>query len=526
MKEKKYSIKMVKFILFTVFILSVLTACNKDNSTNPIEKKDDVFIYGLIGVAPQYDNPDASRYWVYSRVFNHPNYQTLQAELSKDNNVIPLETDHSYSNKYFTEGRLDMSFNPYDKYKLRIWNSENSYTGTITTLPKLEIVKKILTSNQISLEWSDIKADFYNINIYQYGFFDKNYQTKDTAIVINLNELPRSYNKKIYISIDGMKGFDFTQKTGGNIRGCYGYLFGFSSAERIELNGSNMSLSTPSISENKSNSEKIILSLYKNNFFQNKNTSSKIKFNFTYASFYNSSYRQSGYNSFKSVTLISPIDSLKTFEGYIDNMKLESSNWAGFYNILRSNGNVYETYNANLGSRFILNINNKIDTAFVAHPDTFSIVSKFPSSIIPASPFKIKWNIPDNADFFFVDVSWQVYGDSLDKNYFYTTNNNYYNISEIPDSSVSGIISVIAVNGASPMKSLVPNLKKSNGYLYSYRRSHNNIHFANSHLGKQIDAKIKSRNYNARFDNFMISKLSEKYSELKTYHNDLAKWIK
>jgi hypothetical protein len=521
--------KSIKIILLTIIILPfIFCSCSKDEPTGSYQEKPNVFVYGLLGVRPDWANPDSNYFWVYSRVFNNPDYQNVEAELSHGTTIIPLQSDYWDSDKYFTEGRSNFSFKPNEKYGFRMWDSKNTYSGTITTLPPMEITIDTVIANQIILEWTDINADFYDIEFLNYGNFEKHFQVEDNQFTLNISELPLGSASDVYISIAGFKGFSPISNPIGNVEGCYGYLFGFS------MNETNLDFQTMRFSKQISNSsppnlDKLILSFFKYNSALDESTyATDIKFKFTYGSINNSSYSQSGWSDFNSVTIVEPANSINIIEGYINDIQLESSNWSGFYYSLSSWDNIYETYDKNVRFKFRLNINNQLDSAFVANPDTFSILSYPPTYIIPVAPFEISWRRPDNADFFFVDASWEVKGDSLYKNYFYITNNNSYNFSDIPDSVVLGQIGVAAINGANPMRTLEPNLKRLNGYFYSIRSCSNYLTFSGNNLKRGLNnysTKENTLELNKKIDHFIISKLSKKYPKLQNHSLKLLNQI-
>jgi len=521
----------IKIILLIVIILPfIFYSCSEDEPTSPSLKKADIFAYGLLGLRPHRDDPDSSHFWVYARVFNHPDYQNVHAELSHGTTIIPLESDHWDSDMYFTVGRLNFSFEPGENYGFKIWDSKNTYSGTITTLPQIKITVDTIIADQLILEWTDINADFYNIGFRNWGNFDKNFQVETNRFTININELPLNSSSSIDIDVGGFKGFSPISHPVGNIKGCYGYLFGYSRDE-TKLDLQTMTFSKKNRDNSTPNLDKLILSLLDNNSARSEDIyTTDINFKFTYGYIYNSGYSQSGYNSFRSVTIVEPANAIKVFEGYINDILLDSYNWSSFYNILEKRNNVYETYDKNMRFKFKLNINKQLDSASVSIPDTFSIVYHPPTDNIPAAPFNIGWRRPANADFFFVDVSWSVEGDSLDKNYLYVTNDNSYNFSDIPDSVIWGRINIIAINGANPMKILEPNLERLNGYFYSSRSCKDGLIFSPDNLKKGLSSNTYSVNekkfeLNKRIDNFIISRLAEKYPKLQNYKLKLINQI-
>ena len=186
---------------------------------------------------------------------------------------------------------------------------------------------------------------------------------------------------------------------------------------------------------------------------------------------------------------------------------------------------VYEYYEKDDLFTFKLFINHELDSASVAIPDTFSILEHPPEYLIPETPFQINWRRPYNADFFFINASWGVAGDSLNKNFLYVTEDNLFTFNEIPDSVVSGWVNVTAISGTSPMKELVPNLKKLNGYYFARRRCRHSLNFYPGSLNKPLSFRNsenrKDLKLNRRIDEFLLSKLSEKYPQLRKYKNQL-----
>lgn len=69
-------------VLTLFFVISVLMLgfnCEKDDDITGISRSN-FFVYGLLGIEPDFSNPDSSHYWVYARVFGHPDYQNVEAE--------------------------------------------------------------------------------------------------------------------------------------------------------------------------------------------------------------------------------------------------------------------------------------------------------------------------------------------------------------------------------------------------------------------------------------------------------------
>jgi len=516
--------KVFRMILAFAIILPIFfSGCSENDPTSA--SKDNIFIYGLLGIGPDWSNPDSSYFWIYSRVFNHPDNQSLEAELSRGEEKIPLETGYWHANTYFTEGRLDFSFESDEQFGFRVWDSKNTYSGEITTLVPLKITRDTVISNQIILEWTDINADFYDIEFRDYDNYEEHFYTENNQFTINISALDIGESGYLDIQISGLKGFSPLSNPSGNIKGCYGYLFGYS-YNSTELNLQTMTFLKSNRKNTFPNLDKLMSLLKSNNYLKIQDTP-EIKFQFTYAYIYNSGYSSSGYNSFYSTTLVEPADALTHFEGYIDDVKLTSSSWVGFYNTM-SDYDVYDMYNKDDRFEFKLNVNEQLDSASVSIPDTFSIITQLPSEQIPAAPFTIYWQTPDNADFFFIDVSWVVEGDSLDHNSFFITTENSYTFTSVPANAVSGWINVTAMNGVSPLHLLEPNLGQLNGYYYSNRHCRNSLYFSVNNLSPESFPNNNLLNeqtlkLNQKINHFIISKLAEKYPDLQKHKSQLLK---
>ncbi|MBN1480830.1 hypothetical protein JXA70_11195 [candidate division KSB1 bacterium] len=517
-----------KIMLLAVAFISLFVCyCEKDDPSGPSQKKDNVYIYGLLGREKHWDNPDSSRYWVYARVFNHPNHNELQAELSHEGTVIPLETHHWDSDTYFIESDFDFSFEPNEQYGFKAADSKNSYSGTIATLPQLEITVDTLIANRINLQWTDIKADFYDIELYNSGDFEKHVQLEDTQFSIDLDELPWATDSRLRIVVAGFKGFSPISHPAMNIKGCYGYLFGYSMDE------TEFDLESLTFSKNKTpreqpvNLDKLMQSLWHNTPAASGETAvASIDFMFTYGYIYNSSYNPSSYSYFYGATLAAPANSISVFEGHINSQPLTSYYWGGFLFGIRSWDDLYTVYDSDDQFKLKLNINNKVDSASVAIPDTFSIISHPPTEVIPTAPFNIRWRRPANTDFFFVGMTWRAKGDSTSKEMLYVTNDDSYTVSDVPDSLIWLDIEITAVNGANPMQALNPNLKKLNGYYYAIRGAREDLNYTNEGLKKlslTSDGILQRSNTNDRIHSYMISRFAEKYPELEKHKHELFK---
>jgi len=507
--------------LMVILLLFIFSSCSKDESGKP-----EIFIYALLGVGPDFENPNEDRHWVYARIFNHPKNQSVKAELIKGTEVISLQGNYWEVNKSFSEGRLDFYFIPYDDYKFRMWDSKNTFTGNITTLPRLNITQATATLNQIVLEWTDINADFYDVEL-RNSDFEKHYQLEDNQITIYLSELPLGVSTSIDIDISGFKGFSPLSNPGSNIKGCYGYLFGYSK-DATELDLQSMSFLNKNISNTTPDLDNLILGFY-NNSSKNTPQNSSIDFSFTYAYISNASYSQNGYNYFHSATIVEPANAISHIEGDINGKELKSYSWGGFYHTLSSDPYIYDYYDSWDQYTFFLSINDMFDVASISIPDTFSIINQPKSNTIPQSPFQIGWRNPENADFFFVNSSWKVKGDSISKNYFYATENNSFQIIDIPENSIGGRIWIIAVNGSSPMNSLKPNLTALNGYYFARRYSFNTINFSEEPGSKNyFNSGLMDENSlesSIQLDKFIINKLAEKNPVLLQHKQELIRKI-
>lgn len=526
--------KSIKLILYSFIILPFLfTGCSKDNSTGPSKK--DFFIYGLIGRAPAYGDPDSSRYWVYARAFSHPDHANLDAELaqapnralSQDERVIPLEAGYHDSDKYFTEGNNYLSCKTDEEYLFRASDQQNTYSGTITILPKLDITTATANANQITLEWTDINADFYDIEFWIPGLLQKHVQVQENRLTININEISQETFTRLYIDIGGFKGFSPFSNAGGNISGCHGYLFGLSKND-ITLNIETMTFSKESRDVSPHHLDKLMLSLMNNTatLYETKEAAN-ISFQFTYGRISNSSASQSGSNYFNSTTLVEPSNAVSIFNGYLDGILMDSYNWAGFVHHLEID-DVYDRYDTNSQHTFKLNVNDQFDSASVANPDTFSITNHPSLDALPTAPFNIEWRRPDNADFFLIYASWNLQGSASYQDFMYSTTNTNFTITDIPDSVSTLRIHVTAINGANPMHPMEPNMRRFNGYYCSSRDSKKYLRFSSNNLSKRssensISLEERIRQYNVRVDDYIIARLAEQYPALQKYKSQLHK---
>jgi hypothetical protein len=371
--------------LLVIAAILLVSNCSKDSdgkgSTAP---KADILIYGLLGSRPHWVDPDSSLFWAYARVFDHPDHQNVEAELVHDTTVISLEANYHDSEKFFSEGQSFFSFEPDEEYTFRAWDLNRSYSGTITTLPQIRIINNTVISNQITLQWTDVGADFYDVGFLDWGNFEKHYQVKDTLFAIDIDSLP-FYSGIIDIDIGGFKGFNPMSHPGGNIQGCYGYLFGYTMDETV-LDMTTMTFSKPSFHEIPPDLDDLMLF-----FFDNKVTTQRDysyedpEFMFTYARIDNWGYSSS---SFSSITIVEPANSISSIEGYLNGIQLDGYIWAGFYSVFRTWDDLYLTYDKDMLFTYTLALNNMLDSATVANPDTFSMLTHPPEDTIPEVPLR------------------------------------------------------------------------------------------------------------------------------------------
>jgi hypothetical protein len=484
-----------------------------------------VMAYGLLGVGPDWEDPETDRFWAYARVFNHPDCGNLRAQLVKGETIIPLEEDYWDSNKYFHEGRQDFSFSAGDEYEFNMWDTAATYDGTIVTLPRIAITADTVIAGSVNLEWSDVGADFYDIAFRQYGQNEIHTQTEDTELARSLASLDLDPSYTVYIEVAGFKGFNPLSNPQGNIDSCHGYLFGYSYDE-VELDLETMVFSKPSRSTAEPNIDHLILG-----FLQNQcdagilNGTSEIEFMFTYASISHFAYGEYEWNDFHGATLATPADALTSVSGALNGEPLLSYSWGGFYHAFWLPDDVYEEYNSGMQIELELSINEGNGSAIIAVPDTFSILSCPATDTVPSSPFGISWRVPSNGEFFFVDVTWEVQSDSVSTSAFYMTEGSSYTISEIPAGVVSATVDVIAVNGANPMKELQPNLELLNGYFYSCRSCRNVLTFGQGPSTNPSDRIHDIRNAAAKthdkIDSYMIGALAEALPGIRGHERQL-----
>jgi hypothetical protein len=521
---KKYNL----YFLTCIFVLFFLNACNKDDGST----KQNFFSYGLLGVTPlwvpddsgNYVKSNSDDYWVYIRAFGHADYKNVKAELSHGDDIISLGADNQYSDIFFTEGSLNFSFAPNDSYGVRMWDKEHEYTGTITTLPRLNITSSNLVSNEINLEWSDAGADFYDVEFGSAGV-EKHFLVEDTHYTLNLNEVDYESENYAYITIAGFKGFNPLSNTEGNMAGCHGYLFGYT-YDYIELDPATSTfkqvrkISKPDL-------DAYMLSQYKNRILQQEsNNVSELEYTFTYGYIYSSGYSPSANNSFHGTTLIEPANALDNYRAFMDGHELNTYSWNGFLRGIESKDKIYDEFDQDREFNFELTLNEKTESVNILVPDTFSIVSAPSTLYIPTAPFEIVWRKPVNADYFFIDLSWYDNENSVNNNYFYVTEDNRYLVTQMPDNVESGSIRIVAVNGSNPMVSNKPNLKELNGYIYSLRISRNILYYDNNgkKAAKQMISTATDEDSYAsykRLNNYVISALAKNNPRLKRHQTDL-----
>ena len=514
------------FLLLSSLVIIVLSMSCMDSIKNKAVSPDgsdkaDFFFYALLGVQPLVTAPNSINYWAYSRVFSHPDYQNVQAELSHENSTIPLEANYWETDKFFTEGDQDLMFDPGDTYGFRLWDTDDSYTGTIQTLAPMELQVDTVINDRIRLEWADIGADFYDIELRVFGEFEEHYRTENTQFVLDIDELPYGLYTEINIDIAGFKGFSPLSNPDGNIEGCYGFLFGYSVCGTT-LDLQTMAFAKPSTDSPPPNLDALILSFYENIGEEEQNTGANgVDFQFTYAYISNSSLYPSSWSDFTGVTLAEPAGSITSFDGYVDDTLMDKFVWGGFYHILHSQDDIYAVYNQETFFEFKLTINNQEDSAYVAIPDTFSITDYPPEAPMPSAPFDIRWRRPFNADYFIVDVSWEIEDNPIDRNELYITENNRFTITEVPAGAIEGEIYVTAIYGANPMRSLQPNLARLNGYFFSRRLARNSVTFypelPGGSLSRTSSSREKAAILDRRIDRFLVSRLAETFPRLRRH---------
>jgi|GEM_PF-3076142 len=522
-KTVKY-ISPSRFLLLSSLVIIVLLMSCMDSIKNKTVGPDgsenaDFFFYALLGVQPLVMAPNSINYWAYARVFNHPDYQNVQAELSHENNTIALEANYWETDKFFTEGDQDLTFDPDDTYGFRLWDTDDSYTGTIQTLAPMEIQVDTVINDRIRLEWADIGADFYDIELRVFGEFEEHYRTESTQFVLDIDELPFGLYTQINIDIAGFKGFSPFSNPQGNIEGCYGFLFGYSVCGTM-LDLQTMAFSKPRSDSPPPNLDALILSFYENTAEGEQNTEANgVDFQFTYAYISNSSLYPSSWSDFTAVTLAEPAGSITSFDGYVDDTLMDKYVWSGFYHILYSQDDIYDVYDPDRSFKCKMIINNQEDSAYVVIPDTFSITDYPPEAPLPSAPFDIQWRRPDNADYFIVDIYWEIEDNPIDRNELYITENNRFTITEVPAGAIEGEIDVVAICGANPMQSLQPNLSRLNGYFFSRRFARNSVSFnpesSDGSLSRTSSSREKAAFLDRQIDRFLVSRLTEKYPRLR-----------
>lgn len=296
--------------LSLIILLLLNFACSKDDN-GPTSSSADFFTYGLIGV-----RNNGTYTWVYARAFNHPDHQKLEAQLQYDNKTVQLQPRYHNLEKYFTDENSAFSFSPNTEYRFQMTDGLGAYTGEIYTLPCVEIKNYNIIDNQIYLEWTDVGADFYNIELNGLDF-EKHYQVEDTTFTVSLDVLPADYPiTSIRIYVDGFKGINPLRSTGGNIEGCHGYLFGYT-YDYIYLDLPTMSFKKIKHDEPPRNPDDYILSMLNNraNYSISQSTAD-ISFMFSFAYI-------TSWPDFYCVTLFEPLGSINFYEGYLNGDQLD-----------------------------------------------------------------------------------------------------------------------------------------------------------------------------------------------------------
>lgn len=504
MKHSKFAI-LVVIILLSV---ALFTCTNKSSTSSGGSSRASFFIYGLLGQDIDEDYGD----WLYARVFNHPDFQNISLELlNSDSTTILVEEDYWDSDKFFTEGNQEVNWLDNTTYYLTFKDLNQEYSGTITILPELEIQNCWLSGNSLNIEWTNVGADFYNIELYQPGEFEENFQSESNAVVIDLSMLALDWSEELDISIGGFKGFSI-ENPNSNISNCHGYLFGYSRDES-ELNLETGALSKGTGDGNRDLDE-LMVALANNNFSMN-SAKSQIRYQFTYAAL------DASWEDFHSITLIDPLNSITEISGSINTIPLDFTNWGTFYYNSGYYNEIYNTYSTFLNIPFILSVNNVIDTASVAVPDSFSLRNAPDDGRIPTAPFALNWRKPANSDFFLVMVDWNIADEPINKNYIYITENNYTMITPIPENSSSCFITIFAIKGSNPQITTEPNLEKLNGFYYSIREVEDIIYLWDSAMEKSsVNNQHKQDEIRQNIHKILFNELKASIPELKGYDTE------
>ncbi|MBN2357503.1 hypothetical protein JXO59_15425 [candidate division KSB1 bacterium] len=461
---KKFAI----ILLLSAFV--IWFNCDEKNPSKP-KSKDDTFVYGFIGIEPDPADPDTSRYWVFVRLFNYANAFNIEGELSRDEIILPLRAGYRFSDKVFTEIGSEWPFAEGQTWKLRLWDDDRQYSGNIRVLPRLTLTYNLMVNALLQLTWSDIGADFYDVTLLGVapGNIEHHLQTENTSMQVDLSDYDFGTANDILIVVGGFKGFSPLSDPEGNMSGCAGFTFGYSCCEII-LNRSTGSFRTAPVQSDAHRRDDHILALL--NAKQSITAPAQpqdLSHIFTYAFLAMSPYQPERFNALLGTTLSYPAGAITLFEPVFEGELLEYFCWGGFYYTFNKQKLANE-YDANKRYQFELNINSIKDSATVALPDTFSISGAREIKSLPTPPFTVHWRQVERADFYFVDIFWQLSGDQSLAELF-LRDENQLTIEQMPEGTAGAQIQVVAVNGSNPYHALQPNIAQHNGYFFCTRES-------------------------------------------------------
>lgn len=223
---------------YLILCLIFLSSCDPDNLNKPSVEKSDLFVYGFLGIRPDPVQPESNQYWVDACVLNPPAYKNVQMQLLRyidyrkhRTQLIPLEAGYHQTNISFAERDSNFFFYPGEQYRFYMRTSEDTCSGLLTTLPRIDLIADTVIADTVHLQWTDIDADFYDIGFYTGNELEKHVQVPDTQYTIELDALPLNSAEQVRITIAGFKGFDPVSNTSGNMGGCVGFVFGYSHYE-------------------------------------------------------------------------------------------------------------------------------------------------------------------------------------------------------------------------------------------------------------------------------------------------------
>ena len=239
-------------------------------------------------------------------------------------------------------------------------------------------------------------------------------------------------------------------------------------------------------------------------YLKTTNTLPNPRFQFTYGMVHPSAYPTDITTGFNSYTYFDLINSVSDFEGFLNEIPLELYANRAYVKGLRLLPSSIEQSSP---YKFTLKINDRIDSTTIVCPDTFGIRNHPPAEAIPKPPFTIKWNLPNNADFFIVYGIWEYGNNNIETEYFqHITDDTSFTFVQLPDSVNYGWIDITAISGEHPRKELTPNLEKLNGYVFSMRPSTNRLHFVTPNCNL---VKIQGSEFNKDFDSPFETKIDE-----------------